>query len=242
MTSIKGFSDFSEALNESHPYYGSSQEMDGFRNIIKDLISETNNKVDEKKVAEVTEKILKEVFKSDVSRFFKFFNNYGIGSLILLSMYTHLFRNYGFIKSNLNPEACSNLLASSENFLEEQSDIAEKFSSLDNLPKIFKKSPHLAKHIPTEEKINNAKENVSNGENILKSIKDLISLVDAINSDNVSTLSQEEKDLLIDLGLDFTDDYSNSSKLKQQSPKIYDLISDHSATGGDKAVLGDLGF
>ena len=151
----------------------------------------------------------------------------------------NVFKKYGLLKTYLNPEMCKNLVPTSEDFFNDQERIAETFKD----PKNYKKFQKLLNYIPSPEKVQYHVENIGMKKEILDYASKICNLVSAVSADNINSLNQNEKDLLIDLGLEFISNFSNASKLKEQSPKIYDAIASEGSDAVDSfSTLGDLGF
>ena len=239
MKILKEFSSFKEyqrsEINESNK----PKTLEDVRNIISECVLKTKNKPNEKDIEDVSERILK-VMENNPKSFFEFFNNdYGIGSLITLEIYLNVFKKYGLLKTYLNPEMCKNLVPTSEDFFNDQERIAETFKD----PKNYKKFQKLLNYIPSPEKVQYHVENIGMKKEILDYASKICNLVSAVSADNINSLNQNEKDLLIDLGLEFISNFSNASKLKEQSPKIYDAIASEGSDAVDSfSTLGDLGF
>lgn len=237
MNRLKEFKDF-QNLNESSLNEANSSDLDKIRTLISDLVLKTKNNPDEKNIAECSDAII-DILGKNPANFFGFFSDvYGIGSMPTLEIFMYAFKKYGFLNKNLNPNICKNLEQTSEDFFDDQQRIVETFKDAQS----YKKFQKLLNYIPSQEKINYHAENISKMKEIMEKVKEVLNCVNAISQDNPNILNPKDKEFLADCGLDFISDFGNASKLKEQSPKIYEFISESGEGVDTFSTLGDLGF
>lgn len=238
MKILKNFESFSR-ISENHIYESSADTRKNVRDIIRIYVEQTKNKGGDEKLCSQTAESIVKAMDNSPKKAFKFFSEYGIGSIPLLDLIYYLFEKYGFFKDNLTYNEILALKESSEEFFDEHEEVIQALSDV-KIPAKYA----VNKNVSLQSDLIERSENVKNKENVLGKIDDLVSFVKAIGNDNPNEINSKAKDVFLDLAFKFISDYKNSPKLKAQSPKIYEFLESES---GDDDVdlatgLGNIGF